>query len=124
MKKTIALVVFALISLITSAQEVKSIVLNATKYEEQVFGKDLQLIDLRTPKEYRAGFIDDAINIDYFDQTNFKNSFEKLDKNKPVYIYCRSGNRSQKSVPLLLDFGFTEIYDLKGGYKAWVLHKN
>lgn len=124
MKKIVVLVVFVLMSLITSAQEVKSVILNATNYEEQVIGKDLQLIDLRTPQEYQAGFIGEAINIDFYDQESFKNSFEKLDKNKPVYIYCRSGNRSQKSVPLLLDFGFTEIYDLKGGYSAWVLHKN
>jgi len=123
MKKITILIVFVLISSLTFAQEVKSVILNATNYEEQVVGKDLQLIDLRTPKEYKAGFIDDAINIDYYDQGNFKKSFEKLDKNKPLYIYCRSGNRSQKSVPLLLNFGFTEIYDLKGGYNAWVLHK-
>ena len=113
MKKIVVLLVFFLISLLTSAQEVKTDILNTINYEEQVIGKDLQLIDLRTPKEYQAGFIDDAINIDYYDQVNFKNSFEKLNKNKALYIYCRSGNRSQKSVPLLLSFGFTEIYDLK-----------
>ena len=123
MKKTAILIAFVLVSFFSSAQEIKSVILNAANYEEKVIGKDLQLIDLRTPKEYQAGFIDDAINIDYYNKENLKSSFEKLDKNKPLYIYCRSGNRSQKSVPLLLKLGFTEIYDLKGGYNTWVLHK-
>ena len=124
MKKLVTLIIFVLITALSSAQDVKNEILDVSNYNEFVTGKDVQLVDLRTPKEYQAGYIDDAINIDYYDQANFKKSFEKLDKNKPLYIYCRSGNRSQKSVPFLRYFGFTEIYDLKGGYNAWIIQKN
>ena len=100
-------------------EDVKSVILDVANYKEVVVGKDIQLVDVRTSKEYQAGHIDDAINIDYMNQETFNEAFEKLDKNKPLYIYCRSGNRSQKSVPLLKTLGFKEIYDLKGGYNVW-----
>ncbi len=123
MKNILFLLLFTLTSFIVTAQETTfeatSVILDVTNYKEVVVGKDVQLVDVRTPKEYQEGYIDGAINIDYFDQENFNQAFDKLDKNKPLYIYCRSGNRSQKSVKFLVDLGFTEIYDLKGGYNAW-----
>ena len=128
MKKTTLLLLFIFTSIIATSQEVavKTInsILDVASYNEIVLGKNVQLVDVRTPKEYADGFIDKAINIDYFDQNNFKKEFEKLDKNKPLYIYCRSGNRSQKSAVILVNLGFKEIYDLKGGYKTWIVQKN
>jgi rhodanese-related sulfurtransferase len=41
-------------------------------------------------------------------------AFDKLDKTQPVYIYCRSGNRSAKSAIRLQEMGFEKIYDLEG----------
>ncbi len=125
MKKILLLIVLVVLSACKgqTAQTTNSI-LDVDDYKTIVVGKEVQLVDVRTPKEYQAGFIDDAINIDFFDQSNFKQAFNKLDKNKPLYIYCRSGNRSQKSAKILVELGFTEIYDLKGGYKAWIKQKN
>ncbi len=119
MRKILFLLLFSIAVFTNYAQEVKNTILDVVDYKEVVVIKDVQLVDVRTPKEYQEGFIDDAINIDYLEQSKFYTSFEKLDKNKPLYIYCRSGNRSQKSTKLLLELGFTEIYDLKGGYIAW-----
>ncbi len=119
MKKILFLLLFTISAYTNYAQEVKNTILDVADYKEIVVGKNVQLVDVRTPKEYQEGFIDDAINIDYQNQVKFITSFEKLDKNKPLYIYCRSGNRSQKSAKLLLELGFSEIYDLKGGYIAW-----
>ncbi len=126
MKKILFLFLLAVATLTSCGQEVKqdvkSAIITVANYKEVVVGKDVQLVDVRTPKEYDAGYIDDAINIDFMNQDSFNEAFNKLDKNKPLYIYCRSGNRSQKSVPLLINLGFTEIYDLKGGYNAWSKH--
>ena len=131
MKKLIFLSLLAIATLSSCGQEVKqevkqevndnvkNAILGVAEYKKVVVGNDVQLVDVRTPKEYNAGIIDDAINIDFMNQETFKEAFEKLDKNKPLYIYCRSGNRSQKSVPLLEAMGFKEIYDLKGGYLSW-----
>ncbi|MDD7885396.1 rhodanese-like domain-containing protein [Flavivirga sp. 57AJ16] len=76
------------------------------------------LIDVRTPKEFKGGHIEGAQNIDLFSAT-FDSDIEKLDKTKPVILYCKSGGRSAKSGRKLLNAGFTEIYDLRGGITRW-----
>lgn len=79
---------------------------------------DIQLIDVRTPKEFNEGFIGKAKNIDFLSPT-FKEEISKLDNKKPVIVYCRSGRRSGNSVSVFLEKGFTEIYDLEGGFLSW-----
>lgn len=79
---------------------------------------NIQLIDVRTPKEYAEGHLKNAENINFYDD-DFMQQMEKLDKEKPVYIYCRSGGRSGKAAKQLADEGFTEIYDLDGGILEW-----
>lgn len=80
--------------------------------------KSLQLIDVRTPQEYKSGYIQPAKNIDVH-SSNFIEKMSKLDKSKPVYVYCRSGMRSNKASKQLVKAGFEEVLDLKGGYMAW-----
>lgn len=94
-------------------------ILNPQDFKAAISAGSVQLVDVRTVMEFRSGHIAGALNIDYFEQENFRAAFEKLDKNKPLYIYCRSGNRSQKAANRLTDMGFTEIYDLAGGYVNW-----
>jgi len=79
---------------------------------------DIQLIDVRTPKEYTEGHIKDANNINFYDD-DFMTQMSKLDKDKILYIYCRSGNRSGKAAKQLEAAGFTKVYDLQGGMKNW-----
>lgn len=94
-------------------------ILDKNAYKQAIMVKNVQLVDVRTPNEYNSGHIQKAINIDFFNSQNFQTQFQKLDKSKPVYLYCRSGARSQKAARKLLGMGFTEIYDLKGGYSSW-----
>lgn len=82
-------------------------------------GSKVQLVDVRTAREYNKGHIKGAKNFDFFNSNQFKNGFESLDKSKPVYLYCQSGNRSQKAASRLVAMGFEEIIDLAGGYSAW-----
>jgi len=79
---------------------------------------DIQLVDVRTPKEFSEGHLKNAVNIDFFD-TSFMADMGKLDKNKELYIYCRSGNRSGKASKKLKAAGFTKVYDLEGGIIKW-----
>jgi rhodanese-related sulfurtransferase len=76
------------------------------------------LVDVRTPDEFKGGYISGAINIDYY-SANFKQQMSELDKTKPIYVYCRSGNRSGKAMLVLQDLGFKEVYNLIGGYSQW-----
>jgi len=75
----------------------------------------VQLVDVRTANEFAGGQIAYAQNIDFFKQEAFKTQFQKLDPSKPVYIYCRSGNRSGKAARQLIQMGFEKVFDLEGG---------
>lgn len=102
----------------TSASD-KISILDKQEYAKTIAGANVQLVDVRTAREYAAGHIKGATNIDFFRSSVFETAFDRLDRSKPVYIYCQSGNRSQKAARRLLGMGFEEIYDLKGGYVAW-----
>ncbi len=76
------------------------------------------LVDVRTPEEYAAGHIDNALNINWFD-SDFSDRIRDLEKNKTIYVYCKKGGRSAKAARLLDSLGFKSVVDLKGGYDAW-----
>lgn len=78
----------------------------------------LQLVDVRTPQEWGTGHIDGALHIDWFDD-DFKQRIAKLDKNKPVRLYCAAGGRSEEARELLREMGFKDVKDLDGGMSAW-----
>jgi len=94
-------------------------VLDKNAFKAAIQQKKVQLVDVRTLREYKGGHIGKAINIDLFQGGSFKQAIEKLDKSKPVYLYCRSGSRSKKAAKKILDMGFEKVYDLKGGYMQW-----
>ena len=85
--------------------------------------RDVQLLDIRTPEEYKSGYIEGYGNMDYLSDT-FKVEMETLDKSKPIVIYCRSGGRSGRCATLMLEIGFKEIYDLEGGIIQWKAENN
>lgn len=80
--------------------------------------EDAQLIDVRTPEEFAEGHILNAQNIDFSSPT-FDEEVNKLDKSRPVILYCRSGGRSAKCAEKLEKAGFKKIYDLEGGISKW-----
>ncbi len=107
-----------------SAQEVntKKQLVNPVVFESQIETKKAQVIDVRTPKEYKEGTILNAVNIDFLDE-RFSKNIEQLDKKQPVYIFCQSGKRSAAAAEKLQEAGF-EVIELAGGYKAWKAEKD
>ena len=119
MKKT--LILFLALSAFTSCEsqtKEESKKVDVATFKKGIRLQNIQLIDVRTPKEYEQGHIEGATLIDFF-ADNFKEKLKKLDREKPVYIYCRSGGRSGKASKMLVDLGFKEIYDLAGGFLAY-----
>ncbi|MGS2725024.1 rhodanese-like domain-containing protein [Psychroserpens sp. BH13MA-6] len=94
-------------------------ILDKASFKAAISSKNITLIDVRTPREYLSGHIKNAVNIDYFDTSNFIKAIKGYDKEQPIFIYCRSGNRSQKAAKKLDSIGFKNIFDLKGGYMNW-----
>lgn len=98
----------------------QSIDINADKVESLLQSdKSIQLVDLRTPLELQAtGFIDGAQNIN-INGPDFSAQISKLDKNKPVMVYCAAGSRSGRAAPQLVKMGFTKVYNYTGGMNDW-----
>lgn len=77
-----------------------------------------QILDVRTPEEFTSDHIDNAKNINWLG-TTFVSDVEKLNKSQPVFVYCKSGGRSQKAAEKLNELGFKTIYQLDGGILKW-----
>jgi len=73
------------------------------------------LLDVRTADEFRGGHIPSAVNISLQD---LPQKLKRVSTKKPVVVYCRSGNRSASAAKLLLQAGYTDVYDL-GGIIEW-----
>ena len=84
---------------------------------------DAILVDVRTSDEYNSGYIENSLNIDYF-SNDFSVNADKLDKNTPIILYCRSGKRSSISANKISKLGFKEIYNLEGGILEWIEEGN
>ena len=93
--------------------------LGADEFEKQLIAsKAEQLIDVRTPQEFEKYRIQSAKNID-FRNPDFRKEIEKLDKTKPVLVYCLSGVRSAAASAIFQEAGFKTVYNLSGGINAW-----
>jgi rhodanese-related sulfurtransferase len=92
---------------------------NVEEFQKMIGKNGAQLIDVRTPKEYELGHLKEALLINYMADDFISNAFKGLDKSKPVLIYCASGGRSAKSAKIYKEAGFTKVYNLLGGFRAW-----
>ncbi len=77
------------------------------------------LLDVRTPIEVAAGFIKGAKFVDFYG-ASFEDKSAVFSKEIDIYVYCRSGARSEKAARILATKGYKKVYNLKGGIRAWV----
>jgi rhodanese-related sulfurtransferase len=102
------------------AQTIKPQKLDPASFESKLNSLQNEiLIDVRTQEEYSEGHLSNAVLIDFWGD-DFKTQINKLDKSKPVFVYCQSGGRSAKAAQALLQEGFKQVHDLQGGMNAWV----
>ncbi len=87
-------------------------------FETSIADMGAQIVDVRTPEEFAEGHIARAVNIDVSGANFLEKAEAKLDKSKPVALYCRSGKRSAKAARILSRKGF-DVINLDGGIIAW-----
>ena len=80
--------------------------------------QQVQLVDVRTPNEFKNGKIENAINID-FNGTSFKEEISQLDRSKTTLIYCHGGGRSASAMKVMENLGFKHVLELSGGFSHW-----
>ena len=77
------------------------------------------VLDVRTPAEHAEGHIPGThFNIDVLEDSYTKLATEKISKDKPVALYCRSGNRSKNAARILAEKGY-EVVELGTGFRGW-----
>jgi rhodanese-related sulfurtransferase len=90
--------------------------ISTEKAIEMIDGKQVSIIDVRSPEEFAAGHIPAAKLVPLETLEEMKS---ELDKNSAYIIVCRSGNRSAKASTMLADNGFKQIFNLGEGMNGW-----
>ncbi len=80
------------------------------------------ILDVRTPPEYAAGHLPDSVHIP-LDQLQNRQTELTAHKDKPILIYCATGNRSTVASKILIDKGFKRISNLRHGIMDWTRKK-
>jgi rhodanese-related sulfurtransferase len=90
----------------------------AKELMEEIGRKNYEIIDVRTPDEFRSGHLKGAKNINLFDST-FSQKVGQLDTDKTYFLICRSGNRSGSACSNMMRLGFAKVYNISGGMMYW-----
>lgn len=101
------------------SQQDSSRTLKTDKFEKAISKPGIQLLDVRTPGEFRSGHIKNSLQADWNNKAEFNDRIQYVDKNKPVYVYCLAGGRSAAAANWMRENGFTAVYELQGGVNAW-----
>ena len=117
---TIAVILIAALYVLLPSNTSAISSLPPQQFHQELTTNNATLIDIRTIDEYKAGHLQGAKQIDYYQTQTFSDYLDSLDKNKKYLIYCRSGNRTGKTLTIMKQKGFTNVSDLAGGYNAWV----
>jgi phage shock protein E len=76
------------------------------------------VLDIRTPKEFQAGHIKGATNINFRDK-EFAKQIETLDKSKTYIIHCQGGGRSGQACDQIKTLDFKNVLHMNQGFGAW-----
>ena len=101
-------------------QDNKFKTVDAAEFAKFIENPEVVVLDVRTPEEHAEGFIPGTdYNIDVLQESYEQIATDKLSKDKPVALYCRSGNRSKNAARILADHGY-DVVELGTGFKGWV----
>lgn len=119
--KKLTIIFLFIAAAVAGCQEKKgqNIDLDVVEFEQRILEENAFVLDVRTPDEVSDGIIEGATVLNILGD-EFLERYGELPKDKTIYVYCRSGNRSRKAVAFLKNKGYDSIYHLQGGMKAWL----
>jgi rhodanese-related sulfurtransferase len=116
--RRLLLVVLAALFALTACTSSTATTLPPSEFQELTRQPGVITLDVRTPGEYAAGHLENAINLDVESPT-FTAGLGKFDPGATYAVYCRTASRSKTALDLMDEAGFTDAQDLEGGIVAW-----
>ncbi len=92
---------------------------NAAWIEKTAQDTNKVILDVRTDEEVAEGIIPGAIQLDIFKPQEFMDAIQAMDQDKNYYVYCRAGSRSAQACQIMEQSGFSNLFNLAGGYSNW-----
>ena len=103
----------------STVQGQNKIQLNSTEIKDVLKkNKDLIIIDVRTPDEFKEGHLKGAQNID-IRQYDAYSKLDKLNPKAKYLVYCRTNHRSGMAVDYMIQKGFKTVYQMMDGFPGW-----
>ncbi len=118
MKNLFSTIVMLTMVFFANAQQAAIKNVNSTDFKNLIAKKNGVLLDVRTLYEFESGHLKEADQLNYY-SFSFKDNLLLLPKDKPIYVYCRTGYRSKKTVEILIKNGYKKVYNLQYGIKEW-----
>ena len=108
---------FSLFGLFAQAKKFKTV--DVAEFAKAVADTSYVVVDVRTPAEYAEGHIPGThFNIDVLEDSYTETALKTLPKDRPVALYCRSGNRSKNAARILAQHGY-QVLELGTGFRGW-----
>ncbi|MHB8859744.1 MAG: rhodanese-like domain-containing protein [Thermoleophilia bacterium] len=92
--------------------------IDAREAARMISEQNALVVDVRTETEYATGRIPDSMHVSLRQLPDRINRLERY-KDRPIVVNCRTGRRSANACAYLAQNGFEEVYNLKGGIRAW-----
>lgn len=110
--------IFSFFGLFGQANKFKTV--DVAEFAKAVSDTSYVVLDVRTPAEHADGHIPGThFNIDVLEDSYTDTALKTLPKDKPVALYCRSGNRSKNAARILAEKGY-RVLELGPGFRGWV----
>lgn len=119
MKKLFSFLSASLLFIACQSQQKSNFQLDAEAFEKGIQQPGVQLLDVRTAGEFKNGHIKNALQADWNIASQFADRTQHLYKDRPVYVYCLSGARSQAAAQTLRAAGYKQVYELTSGFAGW-----
>ncbi len=120
MKKSSTILIFLIILSNMHGQHAPVIQSGSEQFKELTAQNSGILLDVRTKSEFKNGHLPEAGNLNYY-SLDFRKKLILLPRNQPIYLYCNTGYRSEKAAEILIENGYTDVYNLQHGIMEWEL---
>lgn len=106
------------LTLFACAQNSQPVKVSPEKFQELIKLNDVQILDVRTMEEFKAGHLAGALQANWLNKIEFDSRTAHMDLSKPVYVYCQVGGRSAAAQAYLKGKGF-QVINMEGGLTQW-----